>query len=153
VSERVVVQEFIHETAMRLDAVDFKGYMALCDQNFRYTITAYSPEIRKDMIWLEHDHEGMETLFNNLPRHNSDHSTLLRHLTVYRISIDETAKQAEAVSGLQVFRTELDGGTTTLYAVGKIYDTVNLEGGEPRLLKRRIELETRNLGMGHHLPF
>jgi methanesulfonate monooxygenase subunit beta len=153
VSERVVVQEFIHETAMRLDAVNFKGYMALCDQNFRYTITAYSPEIRKDMIWLDHDYTGMETLFNNLPRHNSDHSTLFRHVTVYRISIDEAAKQAEAVSGLQVFRTELDGGTTTLYAVGKMYDTVNLAGDEPRLLARRIELETRNLGMGHHLPF
>lgn len=153
VSERVAVQEFIHDTAIRLDAMDFKGYMALCDQDFRYTITAYSPEIRKDMIWLDHDFAGMETLFKNLPRHNSDHSTLTRHLTVYRISIDEAAAKADVLSGLQVFRTELDGGTTSLYAVGKLYDTVSMAGDELRLQKRRIELETRNLGMGHHLPF
>ena len=32
----------------------------LCDADFRYTITAYSPEIRKEMIWLDHDKAGMQ---------------------------------------------------------------------------------------------
>ena len=36
---------------------------SLCDEGFRYKITTYSPEIRKEMVWLDHDKQGMETLF------------------------------------------------------------------------------------------
>ena len=60
----------------------------MCDEDFRYTIATYSPEIRRDMVWLDHDRKGMETLFGNLPKHNSDHSPLTRHATVYTVEID-----------------------------------------------------------------
>jgi methanesulfonate monooxygenase small subunit len=138
---------------MALDAKDFAGYLELCDPEYRYAITTYSPEIRKDMTWLEHDKAGMQTLFTNLPRHNSDQSPLSRHVTVYTIEQDDAAKKAKVVSALQVFRTQIDGGATELFAIGKLYDTVSLAGDAPRLLERQVRLDTRMLGYGYHIPF
>ena len=66
---------------MTLDDKQFSAYLDLCDPAFTYKITAYSPEIRKDMTWLEHDKAGMQSLFTNLPKHNSDQSPLTRHVT------------------------------------------------------------------------
>lgn len=150
---RTMVEELVYRSCMLLDEKDFKGYLDLCDPQFRYTITAYSPEIKKEMTWLEHDKAGMQTLFNNLPRHNSDHSPLTRHVTVYTVTVDDAKKEAQVVSSLQVFKTSLDGGITELFGVGKLYDTVRLDGDGARLLRRNVRLDTRMLGIGYHIPF
>ena len=106
-------------------------------------------EIRREMVWLDHDRKGMETLFTNLPRHNSDHSPITRHATVY--TVDLNGSSAEVVSALQVFRTQLDGGATELFAVGRFHDSINLE--KLKLARRLVRLETRRLGYGYHIPF
>lgn len=152
-NSRTIVEELVYRSCLLLDEKNFKGYLDLCDQEYRYTISAHSPEIRKEMIWLDHDKAGMETLFTQLPRHNSDHSPLQRHATVYTVEIDEANKQANVVSALQVFKTTLDGGITELFGVGKMYDTVRLNGSGATLLKRNIKLDTRMLGIGYHIPF
>lgn len=150
---REVIERLVYKSSMALDEKNFDAYLDLCDDGYKYRISAYSPEIRKNMIWLEHDKNGMETLFKNLPRHNSDHSPLTRHVTIYTIDMKDNDKEAEIVSGLQVFKTSLDGGSTELYAVGKMYDTVKLNGDSATLLSRDIRLDTRELGIGHHVPF
>ncbi|WP_309638091.1 aromatic-ring-hydroxylating dioxygenase subunit beta [Methylibium sp.] len=149
---RNAISELICRSCMALDAKDFNAYLALCDANYHYAITAYSPEIRKDMTWLEHDKAGMQLLFGNLPKHNSDQSPLSRHVTVYTITPVDDAKEARVVSALQVFRTSLDGGATELFAVGTLHDTVSLADGEPKLLDRNVKLQTRMLGFGYHIP-
>lgn len=151
--ERSKIEELVYRSCLLLDDGDYKGYMALCDPEFRYSISAHSPEIRRDMVWLDHDRKGMETLFAQLPRHNSDHSPLTRHATVYSIAFDETAGAADVITALQVFRTELDGGVTALYAVGKYFDRVSVADGAPKLAKRTVKLDTRMLGIGYHVPF
>src|SRR5574340_944845 len=113
--QREQIAELVYRSCLALDERDFKGFLALCTDDFRYKVTTYSPEIRKEMTWLDQDRAGMETLFTNLPRHNSDHSPLTRHATVYTVNVD--GEQAEVVSALQVFRTQLDGGATQLYSV------------------------------------
>jgi methanesulfonate monooxygenase subunit beta len=138
---------------MALDDKDFAGYLELCDPAYHYTITAYSPEIRKEMIWLEHDKQGLQSLFTNLPRHNSDQSPITRHVTVYTVQIDAAAKRAKVVSALQVFKTQLDGGATELFGVARLIDTVKLDGGAPKLASRVVRMETRQLGFGSHIPF
>lgn len=148
---RQAVEELVYRSCLALDAKDYKTYLALCDEDFRYTISTYSPEIRREMVWLDHDRKGMATLFTNLPRHNSDHSPLTRHATVY--TIEEKGASAEVVSAVQVFRTQLDGGATELFAVGRFHDTVMLNGEAPRLARRVVRLETRLLGYGYHIPF
>lgn len=151
--DRAVIEELVYQSCMLLDENDFTGYLDLCDEQFRYTITAHSPEIRKEMIWLDHDKKGMQTLLTQLPRHNSDHSPLTRHATVFKIDVDEARKEANVVSALQVYKTELEGGATSLFAVGKYLDTVKLNGGKPTLIKRVVKLNTRMLGIGYHIPF
>jgi methanesulfonate monooxygenase small subunit len=153
VDTRSLVCELVYRSCLRLDAKDFAGYLALCDPAYRYAITAWSPEIRRDMTWLEHDKAGLATLFANLPKHNSDASPLSRHATVYTVALSAGGDAAEVVSALQVFRTALDGGATELFAVGKLLDTVALAGGEARLVRRNVRLDTRMLGYGHHIPF
>jgi methanesulfonate monooxygenase small subunit len=153
VDHRHAISELICRSCMTLDDKKFAAYIALCDPAYSYRITAYSPEIRKEMIWLEHDRAGMQLLFNNLPRHNSDQSPLTRHVSVYTVTEDADTQQAEAVSALQVFRTALDGGATELFAVGRIYDRINLAGEQPLLLNRNVHLQTRMLGYGYHIPF
>ena len=138
---------------MTLDDKKFNDYLELCDAAYHYAITAYSPEIRKDMTWLEHDKAGMQGLFANLPKHNSDHSPLTRHVTVYTVEPSADGTQAQVVSALQVFRTTLDGGTTELFAVGKFHDRVSLTGQAPKLLSRNVRLDTRMLGFCYHIPF
>jgi methanesulfonate monooxygenase subunit beta len=149
--QRRVVEELVYRSCLALDAKDYKAFLALCEDDFRYTISTYSPEIRREMVWLDHDRKGMETLFTNLPRHNSDHSPLTRHATVY--TVEEKGAGAEVVSALQVFKTELDGGATQLFAVGRFHDTVKLNGAGPRLARRVVRLDTRLLGYGYHIPF
>ena len=82
---RTAIEELVYRSCLALDEKDFKGYLDLCAPEFRYTITAHSPEIRKDMIWLDHDKAGMQLLFTNLPKHISDHSPITRHATVYTV--------------------------------------------------------------------
>ncbi len=150
---RDAICELVCRSCMTLDAKDFAGYLALCAPAYHYAITAYSPEIRKEMTWLEHDRAGMQLLFNNLPKHNSDQSPLSRHVSVYTVEFDAGGKTARVVSALQVFRTTLDGGATELFAVGKLLDTVEFDGDVPKLLDRNVRLETRLLGFGYHIPF
>lgn len=147
------IEELVYKSCLTLDDKNFKGYLELCDPEFHYTITAYSPEIRQEMVWLDHDKTGLQTLLTQLPRHNSDHSPLTRHATVYTVQYENEAKQASVISAVQIFRTTLDGGATELFAVGKYHDTVKLDGGDPKLLKRVVKLDTRMLGFGYHVPF
>lgn len=87
------VVELIYRSCISLDKGNFAQWLDLCAPEFRYTITTYSPEIRKQMVWLEHDREGMEDLFKMLPKHNSDHSPLTRHASVYLVEYDEAEKR------------------------------------------------------------
>jgi methanesulfonate monooxygenase small subunit len=152
-ADRIAIEELVYRSCLALDAGDFKAYLALCDDGFRYTVTAHSPEIRKDMTWLDHDKAGMQLLFNNLPRHNSDHSPLTRHAHVYTVDAAADGKSADVVSTLQIYRTTLDGGATELFAIGRYLDTVSLEGAAPSLSKRNVRLTTRQFGFGYHVPF
>jgi hypothetical protein len=43
-------------------------------------------------------------------------------------------------------------GATSLFAVSKYFDTVTLEEEAPLLASRNVRLDTRELGIGSHLP-
>ncbi len=146
------VRGLIYRSCLRLDEGDFPGWLDLCAPELRYTITAYSPEIRKEMTWLDHDRDGMEGLFKMLPKHNSDHSPLTRHASVYVVDLDDEENEATAITSVVVYRTAMDGGATDLFAVGKYFDTVSLEGETPLLAGRNVRLDTRELGIGSHFP-
>lgn len=151
------VRELVCRSCMTLDRMDFDAYMELCHPDYEYVISTYSPELRKDIIWLQHDWDGMKILFDVLPKHVSDNLIRLRlsrHVTVYTVDHDAAQSRADVASALQVFTTTLDGGVTELLSVAMYYDTVNLEGPRPLLLSRKVDLQTRMLGeTGSHIPF
>ena len=147
------VRELVYRSCLLLDARNFAGFLDLCTDDFHYTISAYSPEVRKEMVWMDEGKQELKKMLDVLPRHNSDNSPLSRHATVYTVDYSNDHKQASVVSALQVFRTSLDGGVTELFGVGKLYDTISLNGATPRLASRNVRLETRMLGIGSHIPF
>jgi len=146
------VHALIYRGCLRLDQNDFKGWLDLCSQDFHYTVSTYSPEIRREQIWLDHDYEGMSNLIRMLPKHNSDQTPLTRHATVYTVDHDAGSHEARAVTSVAIFATELDGGETTLFALARYHDVVDVGGTEPRLKHRTVRLETRSLGIGKHWP-
>jgi len=150
--ERTEISELIYKSFLALDDLQFAEYLALCAPDYHYLISAYSPEIRKEMIWLEESGDSLKLLFDNLPKHNSDHSRLTRLGNVYLVS-KAAANEWKALTFLQVFRTTLDGGATELFAVCKVHDKITKLDEKFKLLDREIKMETRMFGFGHHIPF
>jgi methanesulfonate monooxygenase subunit beta len=153
-SEAIAQQarDLVYRGCLLLDQNDFKGWLDLCSHDFHYTVATYSPEIRREQIWLDHDHDGMSNLIRMLPRHNSDQTPLTRHATVYTVDYDSASHEARAVTSVAIFATALDGGETTLFALARYHDVIDVAGPEPRLKRRTVRLETRSLGIGKHWP-
>lgn len=148
------IRELVARTCLALDSNDYPGYLKLCDGGFRYRITAYSPEIRKDMVWLEKDKKGMKDLFDLLPKQNMDRTPLTRHFSIFTVEQVAGEDRVKVTSAFQLFRTETHGGDTSLAAVGKYIDEIRLhEDGTAVLVDREVRLDTRMLGKGYHVPF
>ena len=45
----------VYESCDLLDASEFDQWMQLCVPDFRYRISTYSHEIRKEMLWADYD--------------------------------------------------------------------------------------------------
>ncbi len=157
------VDDLIYESCLALNAEDWNGYLALCDPDaFHYRIVNYSPEIRREQCWMDRDWKGLKSIFDLLPKHNSDHSTLTRHATVYKVLHDPDRMEATAITLMTVYRTQLDGvnshfesGQTMLFAVGKYEDRIRVGGAaDPaQLVSRTVRLDTRQIDIGTHYPF
>ncbi len=74
-------------------------------------------------------------------------------MTAYRVTFDETQSEVKVLAAVTIYRTELEGGVTSLFATGRYHD-VNLRDamGSLRFASRELRLETRNLGIGTHYP-
>ena len=157
--ERVI--ELIYDGCMAMNAEDWAGFLALCEpEGFRYRITNYSPEILRTQCWMDRDFKGLKSVLDLLPRHNTDHSPLTRHATVYKVREDTASGEVRAHTQLAIYRTELDGsnshfdsGKTALWAIGRYEDRIRVNGdGVARLLERNVVLDTRQIDIGSHLP-
>ena len=153
------VRDTIYRSCMLLDEEKWSEWLDLCEDDFKYAIKAFSPEINYDMTYLSHNRDELNTLVNLLPKHNTDHSPLKRHVTVYAVDVDDKAKTATAVTSLVVYQNMLDGtnshidaGESKLFLVGKYLDTFRLNGGTAKFVEREVRLETRRLDKGSHWP-
>jgi methanesulfonate monooxygenase subunit beta len=146
------VRMLVYEAAIALDDERYADWIALADTSFTYSITAYSPEIRKKITWIHHDRDGIKNLVDLLPRHQSYRSRLTRHTTVYRVAHGEDPDLYNVTSSVAIYQTELDGGSTRIFAVGKYHDVVHLTPHEATFARRELRLETRELGLGTHFP-
>src|SRR6516225_8934403 len=96
------VRDTIYRATMMLDDQRWDEWLDLCHGDFHYAIKSFSPEIRKDMIYLQCTRSEMEHLVRLLPKHNTDHSPLRRHTSVYTVDLAEDGRSATAVSSFVV---------------------------------------------------
>jgi methanesulfonate monooxygenase small subunit len=153
------VTDTVYRSCLYLDNGEWGDFLDLCDDSMRYSIKAYSVEIRRDMEYLSHNKKELTSLTEMLPKLNSDHSPLRRHASVYTVDIGEDEKTATAVTSLAVYQNMFDGidshidsGETRLFLVGKYLDKFTTIGENALLIEREVRLDTRRLDKGtHHL--
>ena len=136
------VKDVIYQSCLTMDDEKFDEYLALCAEDYQYKVTAYSPELRKEMIWLEQSRTDLMAMFEMLPEHVKPEGRFTRHAQVYRV----------APSALTIYFTN-DRGDTKVFAIGRYNDVVDTTGAAPRLKSREVRLETRSLGTGSQIPF
>ena len=157
VERRVFAEDVIYQGAALLDAGQFESWLEGTSAGFRYSIHAYSPEIRRNMVWLDHNRAGLHALFELLGKHHVDHATWFRQAVVQRVT-SPNPETLEAITQLVVFQTVVDvgdahveAGSSKLFALGRYHDRLVLEGGRWLLDAREVHLDTRQLGIGTHI--
>ena len=151
-AERTQITEFIHSSCATLDREAFEDYLALFHPEARYEVVVYSPDIRKDMIWLAHDKCELTELLKMVPSHARQLGRYFRQSNVEQIQKDEGSGLFSVTSSVVVIYTEIDG-SSRLFAVARYHDKVRIASDQmPLLVKRVVQLETRDLGTGSHLP-
>ena len=150
------VKDVVYAGILHLDAGRYGAWLELTTSDLRYRITTYSPEIRKEMTWLEHDQAGLAALFELLPKHHTNHAQWFRHAVLYYYSPQEDGT-ITAVTSLAVYETvqdvgeaHVEAGRSRLFLVGRYHDRLRFERGRWLLSERNVRLETRQLGIGTH---
>ncbi len=143
------LRALVHRTCLCLDDGDWDGYLDQCAADFVYRISVYSPELRKEMVWMEQDRKGMADLFDNLANHVTRPGDFLRHANVALVERD--GDDARVTTTFLVVYTDLDG-VSRIFAAGRYNDVVDISGNRPLLRTREVRLDTRDLGGGTHFP-
>ena len=151
------VRDTIYRSCLLLDDQKWEEFLGLCDKSFEYAIKAYSPEINYDMTYFSGNWKELKSMTDMLPKHNTDHSPLKRHATVYTVDVGKGGKSATAVTSLVVYQNMLDGinshidaGENHLFLVGRYIDKFKINGAGAKLVRREVRLETRRLDKGSH---
>jgi methanesulfonate monooxygenase small subunit len=155
-----MVKDAIYQACLNLDEQQWNDWLGQCDKDFEYSCRAYSPEISKEMTYLFLNRDELKEYFNLLPKHNSDHSPLRRHASVYSVDVDEGGKTASAVTSFLITQEMFDGinapldtGENRLFVVGKYLDKFNIENGKAVFTEREARINTRRLDRGSHWVF
>ena len=76
---------------------------------------------------------------------------MLRQISVTDISRGEAKGHVDVTSKVIAVRTSPEG-VSELFAAGRYLDVVDVADGTPRMIKRETRLDTRELGIGSHVP-
>ena len=151
------IEKTIYKATLALDENNWAAWFELCDESFTYAITSFSPEINKKMTYFSGDKKELIGLMDMLPKHNTDHSPLHRHTSVYSIDVSDDGKSANAVSSVTIYQNMLDGinshldsGESRLFVIGKYVDEFSIVNGVPKFPNRETQLDNRRLDKGSH---
>ena len=151
------VKDTIYRACLLLDDEKWDDFLSLCDKNFMYTIKAYSPEISRDMTYFSGNRAELVTMCEMLPKHNTDHSSLKRHATVYTVDVEQNGADATSVTSLVVYQNMFDGinshidaGENRLFLIGKYIDKFKVDQKSASFVEREVRLDTRSLSKGSH---
>jgi methanesulfonate monooxygenase subunit beta len=155
---RARLDEVVQRSALFLDESRYGEFLDLTAPEFHYRVEAWSPELKRNMTWLEHDRAGLAALIELLPRHHVNGASWLRQVVLGTVSATTgPGKGAESTSSVALFQTatdvgdaHLEAGTSRLFAVGRYRDRFREEGDKWLLIERRVQIQTRELGIGSH---
>lgn len=144
------VRMLIGRTCLALDAENYGEFLNGCTEEFTYRVTTFSPELGKDMVWLEHNREGYEGLIKMLPKHIRLKGRFNRQAIVCDV-VPHGDNHAMVTSQLTVIHTNPEGESRVLLA-GRYIDQIVVGPSGPVLAAREVNLDTRVLGPGIHTP-
>jgi len=144
------IARLIYRSCTVLDDEDFDAYMGVFAEEFDYRVSTYSYELRKDQDWMDLNRPEMKGLLANVDQHSRLLGKFARQANIYGIDRNG-ADKADVTTFVTVYYTTPEGATS-VFAVGKYLDVVDLAGDEPRIAVREMRLETKELGIGTHLP-
>ena len=152
-----IVRNTIYKACILLDDEKWHEFLECCDTSFQYDIRAYSPEINYDMTYFSGNLRELTAMTTALPKHNTDHSPLKRHVSVYTVENSEDGQIANSVSSLLVYQNMLDGinshidaGENRLFMVGRYNDKFLIKNNSAKFVESEVRLETRRLDKGSH---
>jgi len=146
---REEIRELIRRACWQLDQGDFAAWLSNFDDEGRYEIVAYSPEIRREMRWLNTSREGLKQLLKEMPNHVTEDARRAHMVMEIGIEMKEGG-EASALSRFVVFKTN-QRGETAVYAVGRYEDLLSGGVGSWRFRARRVLLETRMFDVFPHI--
>lgn len=141
--------DLVARSCLYLDREAYPAYLALLDDEYEYSITCYSPDLRKEMIHLKVNKGELTDLVENIHNHIRLSGSLFRQASLY--SLEPRDGGYEAMSYVSVTHTDLDGASK-VFCVGRYFDRIALDGGGARLKSREFRMETRDIGPGCHYP-
>tara|TARA_A100001037_G_C15151291_1_gene639412 strand:- start:3200 stop:3658 length:459 start_codon:yes stop_codon:yes gene_type:complete len=144
------IKNLIYKSCRLLDAEEFDDYLDLYTEDFEYKVTNYSPEIKSDQEWMDANRAELKGLLANVPLHFRLLGSFMRHATVYDIERNG-ADTANALTYVTIYYTTPEGATS-VWAVGCYHDKIDVSGDTPLIADRNMKLETREVGIGTHLP-
>ena len=144
------IKNLIYKSCKTLDAEEFDDYLDLYAEEFEYKVTNFSREIQKGQEWMDVNRSELKGLLGNVPLHFRLLGSFMRHATVYDIERNG-ADTAHALTYVTIYYTTPEGATS-VWAVGRYYDVIDVSGDVPLIADRNMKLETREVGIGTHLP-
>ena len=109
------------------------------------------------MTCFSGNREELATMCEMLPKHNTDHSSLKRHATVYTVDIEQNGADATSVTSLVVSQNMFDGinshidaGENRLFLIGHYIDRFKVDQKTASFVEREVRLDTRSLSKGSH---
>ena len=149
-STRDRIWDLVARSCMHLDAEQYDDYLALLDERYEYTISCFSPDLRKEMVLLQLKKDELANLLRNIHNHIHLPGKLFRQASLYSVQPKQDDCYA-ALSYVTVSYTDLDGASS-IFCVGRYHDDIADGGNGTRLISRRFEMETRDIGTGCHYP-
>ena len=143
------IRQLVGQAALALDAEAFDDFLALCTSDFSYRVSVMSPELGREMTWLEQNREELEKLFAALPDHVTRIDRLTRQVSV--AAVEHQPDGLRVTSSVSIFSTDVNG-QSALLAVGRYVDHVIARHDELLLSDRELQLDTRDIGIGSHVP-
>lgn len=137
--------------SLLLDGEQYEEWLQLWTLPKIYEIMGYTPELRRNEVLLSLEGEELDTLILGASGQVRDGSSMRRITGAPFITFEQDTHVANASQSFAIFTTNRRGASD-VYVLGT-YNDVWHSGSDttPKLTKRTVHLDTRDLSIGTHV--